>query len=176
MKGSKPIKRESLRRMIAGIQASKTKSVVLEGTQHKLSDVSSMCQASIDAGVDADAKQVVWREAVALSRGKDAALNPILLAFIGHLLVASTPSELEEYGLKPRSRAKTTPQTKVDAAEKAAATRTARNTMGKRQKAKVVGVVPTEDDDETDANAAVATPAAGAAAASAASKTTPQSN
>ncbi len=176
MKGSKPIKREFLRRMIAGIQSSKAKTVALEGTQHKMSDLATMCQHSIDAGVDADAKHVVWSEAVALSRGNDAKLHPILLKLVTHLLTASSPSELEEYGLKPRTRAKTTARTKADAADKALETRAARNTTGTRQKAKA-GVVASEDANGSNgAEASTATAAEAATTPSSAAKTTSQTN
>jgi hypothetical protein len=164
MKRSKPIRRESLRRMITGMQKSKAKSVVLMGTTYRLSDISAMFQSSIDAGVDADAKKTAWDVTLAASREKDAQINPLLLAYQGFLLSTSTPDELTEYGLKPRTRVKTKVKDKAKAVDKAIATRAARNTMGKRQKAKVVGVVESDDaDDGDDADTSEGASAAAAA-------------
>jgi hypothetical protein len=48
---------------------------------------------------------------------------------------------LAKFGLTPRQRPVTTPEVKVAAAVKAAATRAARHTMGPKEKAKIKGTV-----------------------------------
>jgi hypothetical protein len=50
--------------------------------------------------------------------------------------------ELRGFGYKPRKRPYRSTQAKVNAAEKARATRKARGTKGKRQRARIRGVVP----------------------------------
>jgi hypothetical protein len=54
----------------------------------------------------------------------------------------TNPATLADFGLEPRKSTKKTLETKVTAAEKTAATRTARGTKGPKEKAKIKGAVP----------------------------------
>jgi hypothetical protein len=59
-------------------------------------------------------------------------------------------------GFEPRKPAEKSAKTKAEAVEKALATRAARHTMGKRQRAKIIGQLPVEPTQSAGAPAAAA--------------------
>lgn len=140
---SKAVKRDRMRQLIAGIQSQfgKVKSITLKGKDVKLTDLVSTMQASIDAGADTDAKRAVFLEAAQVSRAANEASDPQALAFTEYLQLTMSATDLAAFGLKPRTRTEPDVATKALAVEKRAATRKARGTMGKKEKAKIVGVV-----------------------------------
>jgi hypothetical protein len=71
-------------------------------------------------------------------------MQPDVLAFEAIVRGTFGPSSqvLNDFGLKPRTPRVKTPPVKVQATQKALATRTARHTLGTRQKAGIHGTVP----------------------------------
>jgi hypothetical protein len=149
---SKASKRDKKRQLISGIgiHFAKVKSVTLKGKEVKLSTLVAGLNKSIAAAADTDAKRAVFLESAKTSREAEAAITPTMLAFTEYLQSTMSPSELADFNLQPKTRATPDVATKAVAAKKRAATRKARGTMGKKQRAKIVGVV---DDGATPAPA-----------------------
>jgi hypothetical protein len=100
-------------------------------------------QARIDSGKAAVATRATWSAAVQADRNELAGSNPLVSACKQTLLLvyAGQADTLADFGLKPRKPRVVTPETQVAAAQKAKATRQARHTLGKKQKAKITGTV-----------------------------------
>ncbi len=71
-------------------------------------------------------------------------------------MFSNSPSTLAEFGLTPRKVAQKSTTTKKVAALKAKATRAARHTMGKDQKANIKGAVPASDISVIDGSSSTA--------------------
>jgi hypothetical protein len=107
-------------------------------------DVITTLQSRVDAAKNAQATRATWLAAVKADtdlRDKTktyvSGLRAVLMAlFVGQI------DTLADFGLTPRKTRVVTPEAKVAAAAKAKATRAARHTMGKKQKAAIHGTVP----------------------------------
>jgi hypothetical protein len=141
---SKATQRDKKNKLIQGIKThfAKVKTVTLRGTQVNLADLVTDVQTSIDAGVETDTKRVAFLEAAKASRAADAAVNPTIVVFSDYLQTTMSATDLADFGIVPKARAVPDVATKATAIQKRAATRKARGTMGKRQREKIVGVVP----------------------------------
>jgi hypothetical protein len=161
---SKAVKRDQKTQLIAGITKhfGKVKTITLKGNVVKIADLVSGIQASIDAGADTDTKRTAYLEAAKTSRSADEASDPDVVAFTEFVQSTLSATDLADFGLKPKTRAVPDVATKALANAKRAATRKARGTMGKKEKAKIVGVV---SDDVAGPAAAAAAPAVVAGAA-----------
>ena len=161
---SKASKRDRLRQLLQGIAIhfAKVKSVTLKGKEVKISTLVAGINKSIAAGVDTDAKHTLFLESAKASREADAAIDPLVLAFVEFLRSTLSAQDLVDFNLQPKPRAVPDVATKAAAVKKRAATRKARGTMSKKQKSKIVGVV-----DEGPA------PAAGSANGAAKGASTP---
>ncbi len=117
--------------------------VLLGGVAVPTSDLVTMLQTRIDVARTAQATQAAWLAAVqadeeehAKTKADVSALKQVILAaFVGQV------DKLAEFGLTGRKERFVAPEAKLAAAAKAKATRAARHTMGKRQKASVKGMV-----------------------------------
>jgi hypothetical protein len=116
---------------------------------------------ALQAFIDAEAKVVATRashhEAIVAQKG---VIAPAAATYIGVKSFATAnyakqPTKLASFGVEPKARQVPNVSTKAEAIQKRDATREARGTKGKRQKAKITG--------ETAAAAATTPPAAPAA-------------
>jgi hypothetical protein len=133
------------RQAIAGVQKhfASTPTIVLDGTPTAPTDVIAALQGANDAIDRAAAAEKAFHDAVTAKNAAIAKGN----AFVGALKslvksqIGSSHGVLGDFGFSPPTRQTPDEATKAAAVTKRAATRTARHTMGKRQKAPIKGVV-----------------------------------
>ncbi len=117
-------------------------SLVLAGTTYKTADVITEVQDRINSAQSVISLRAAWRASIASDqdlRDKQKALMSALRAAIRAAFGGSI-DVLADFGLAPRKTPVVrTPQQKIESAEKAKATRAARHTMGKNQKAAIKG-------------------------------------
>jgi hypothetical protein len=118
-------------------------SVLIDGKKVSPADVIAAAQSRIAASKAADAAKATWQTAVKADKDVRASTRVFMTQVRQAVLVmfASSIDTLAEFGLVPRKQHAVKPPTKVVAAAKAKATREARGTKGKRQKAKIKGAV-----------------------------------
>jgi len=115
-------------------------------------------QSRITTGRAAVSGKAAWQAAVKADREQRAQTAVFVRAFRNIVQgMFHDPSTLADFGLSPRKSTKKTVETKSVAIAKNKATRTARSTMGKKQKAKVKGAAPAPASP--DAGGAKALPA-----------------
>jgi hypothetical protein len=142
---SRMAKAARLQGIVAGLQKRNTGQTLTFGNyQMKVEDIISAFNAyepQVTATVTA---HTAWMNQLRSERTLVARVDPMALDLENYLrgLYGTTSTALVDYGLNPRAPRKPTPTTKVGAAQKSAATRKARNTLGKRQKAAIHGTVP----------------------------------
>ncbi len=116
---------------------------VIQGNAMTRDEVEATLRGVISAAEDVKAKKNIWHAAIQAENQILAEATPLRVAV--HALVISrygkTSAVLREFGFAPAKVRKTPVASKVTAAEKSKATRTARNTMGKKQKKAVKGDV-----------------------------------
>src|SRR5579872_1887296 len=145
---SKISRQARLRRILSGIDKhfANVGSITLAGTSYTPADLKKILQADIDVS-DASVKaKAAWQSDVQLERNSHAKVNPVIRMIRYYVLTQfgetkDATDELADFGFSPRKSTKKTSATTTEAVAQAKATRTARNTMGKRQKAKVKGTV-----------------------------------
>jgi hypothetical protein len=121
------------------------KTLSLDGVEvsaQEVADGLNACAAAITASANSKA---VWRRDVATEATlKPAAVSRLVeIRTLVRLTFGNTSPVLSDFGMTPRTRAKPTAAVQSTAAQKSAATRIARHTLGPKQKAKIHGVVPT---------------------------------
>jgi hypothetical protein len=141
---SKVIDRD--RQTIAGIHKyyANVPSMVLDGVSYTPADIVKILQDQLD-GLDASAAaQGVYRKAVAGATAASVKANALYGVFRRRVLndFKTSHDVLGEFGLLLPQRQIPSAETKAKAVEKRDATRQARHTMGKRQKADIKGTVP----------------------------------
>jgi hypothetical protein len=108
--------------------------------------VVALLQAQIDALQASTDAHTAWIQTVAKERATEESSSAPLLAALRHYVAAVFGASSDEYrafGFQPpKPRGAKSPQTKVISAVKSRATRTARNTMGSKQRLRVTGSVP----------------------------------
>ena len=136
--------------------------LTIDGKQYAPADLVKVLQARIDALKGVDAARGPYKAALVAQQAELASTHDLVVAVQQalQLMFRSQVDVLGDFGLAPRKRTNPTPATKAAAALKAKATREARGTKGKKQKAAIHGVVP-----ETTPEAAPAPAPAPAAAA-----------
>ena len=104
-----------------------------------------LLQGLADAIAKVDDAKAAWQDALTSLDDEQAKVAPVLRGYRNLLLATygNAPATLADYGLAPR-KGPTPPSADVKAAAvaKRAATRKARHTMGKKQKAEIKGTVP----------------------------------
>jgi hypothetical protein len=120
-------------------------SVTLGSVSYTSAQVGESLQAIVDlrAAVE-DAKAATQAKMVA-ERARTPALRSLMTAFVAYVRTSysNSPDVLADFGLKPKKAiTPLTVEEKAAAVAKRAATRQARHTMGKNQKAAIHGTVP----------------------------------
>ncbi|HEY4012235.1 MAG TPA: hypothetical protein VGM06_02770 [Polyangiaceae bacterium] len=135
------------RQAIAGVQKhfSSTPTLSLDGTSMTPNDVIATFQAAIDAADAATAAEKTFHDAVAAKRAAFVKSNVHLRALktLVQNQLGSSHETLGDFGFSNPIRQVPDEDTKAAAVAKRAATRAARHTMGKRQKAPIKGVATT---------------------------------
>jgi hypothetical protein len=117
--------------------------IVLNGSSHTQTELVDRVQAALDAIAAVKAARTALSQAVANQKAAVAQATPIragVRRFLQAKLGPNSP-KLQEFGFTPARAAKTPVKTKAQAKVKAAATRVARGTRGKKQKAQIKGDV-----------------------------------
>jgi hypothetical protein len=146
---SKAVRSDRNRQAIAGVRKhfASTATVVIDGVPHTPDDIVRALQSSIDASDATAAAGAQFHKTVEAEKAANASAD----AMYGGLktLVTSqfktTPDTMADFGITLPSRQVPDAATAAAAAEKRRATRVARHTMGKRQKANVKGTVTTPE-------------------------------
>jgi hypothetical protein len=122
--------------------AAMTPSIVVGGAPMQTRDIAAALQARIVAARAVTSSRATWQAAVQAER-EERAKTKALVSVVKQTLLASFAGQVDtlaRFGLTPRKPRVVSPDTQVAAAAKAKATRAARHTMGKRQKAEIKGV------------------------------------
>jgi len=139
----------SNRQGIAGIRKhfASVPTILLGGKATKPTDAIATLQAAIDAIDAAASAEQAFHGAVAAQHTAIATSNALLgeLKTLVQSQLGSSEGILGDFGFTIPKRQVPTEATKAAAVAKRAATRTARQTMGSRQKAKIKGAVPLAD-------------------------------
>jgi hypothetical protein len=146
IKVTKATLEQRIRGLIAGTQKHPpTGSLTVGGGTYTATALVQLLQSLADALAAVDSAKASWQDALKNATDVKAKVGPVVQAYRSWVVVTygNAPSTLADYGVTPRKvRAPLTAEQKVAAAAKAKATRTARNTMGKKQKKSVKGTVP----------------------------------
>jgi hypothetical protein len=145
IKKSRTITVDSLQKLVDGFtrHAATTPSIVFAGATLKPIDVAAKLQALIAQHNAVNSAAAAWHSQVTTERNAALQMRP-LLGLIKQMLEGAYSSQLDvlaDFGLAPRKKAVVSPQTRAAAAVKAQATRAARGTTGKKQKAAITAPV-----------------------------------
>ncbi len=118
-------------------------SLLIGGKSVKPADIIVVLQNRIHAADAVIPAKATWQAAVKAERDERAQSKALVSAVRQALQLAFAGSidVLADFGLKPRKTPTRSPEDKVAAAAKAQATRAARHTMGRKQKARITGTV-----------------------------------
>jgi hypothetical protein len=135
-----------LQKVIAGLKLHNAgQTLQLGGTAVKVDDLIAVFEAFIVQIAGVDAAHAAWlAKADAAKATETTQITPPLQglkAWLTATLGSRSPT-LVDYGLTPKKPIKRTVAAKAQTAEKSAATRVARHTLGPRQKAGIHGSVP----------------------------------
>jgi hypothetical protein len=134
-----------LQKMTEGLQkhGNAVGSFMIAGTSFKTADLITVLQSRLDATKAAESTRAAWQSAVKADHDERAKTKVFLSGLRQALLVAFAGSidTLADFGLVARKARVISPEKKVAAAERARATRAARHTMSKKQKAAIKGTV-----------------------------------
>jgi hypothetical protein len=172
-------------KMIVGLQKHEQTltSLVIGGTTYKTADVITVVQTLVNSAQAVVSSRATWQANVIADKNARTKNKTFMSGLRQSLLVAfsSSVDVLADFGMTPRKTpAARTPEEKAEATAKALATRAARHTLGKKQKAQIKGTVaaspPQGDVTKVPATpasppVASATPASTAPAAAPASTT-----
>ena len=143
-------------------------SLVIGGVTYTYDQLQASLQGTIDAESAVLTTRAAWQNAVKGEKDKRTQNRPFLDALTQTVVAmfGTSVETLADFGLAPRKPRTVKPATKVLAAQKNLATRKARNTMGKKQKAGIKGTVsapttPAPTEPSTPKPAPAATPAPG---------------
>jgi len=147
-KQSKSTTQNQFRLILAGINKHfpNVTTLTLGGSPVALADLKTDLQAAVDASDASDQSKASWRTVVQAQRNALAKVNPLLRLFKFYVVAQygdtqNATQTLADFGWTPRKSSTKTVATKAVAVTKTLATRTARHTMGSKQKAKVKGAV-----------------------------------
>jgi hypothetical protein len=148
--------------LIAGIQKdlTSTKSLPLGGTTYTPTTLTTFIQSRIDAANEVVTAKAAWQSAAKAYKALNTQANVVvhdLKQFVIGLFGAES-TKLSDFGFSPRKKAVLTPEQKVVATKKRAATREARGTVGPKAKLAIKGTVPSAEPATPAAPAAPAAP------------------
>ena len=115
---------------------------ILNGVTWKEKDLVAALQSSVDAINAGDAAQIAWKGAIGKQKAAKATATPLVSSiktYIGVTYGKTSDMYRTMFGLPQAT--KPTVETKVAAVTQVKATRKARNTMGKRQRKAIKGLV-----------------------------------
>jgi hypothetical protein len=146
MKIDRTTLRDRCRMAMAGIDKylASEATIPLDGTATPPADVKKGLQNTINAADATEAARAVWLASSAAEQGlRDTTVSTLtsLRSFVMLKFGSNAIATLADFGFQPRKRTAPTVETKAVAAEKSLATRTARHTLGPKQKAKIKGTV-----------------------------------
>ena len=140
---AKPVERERFLKRIKGIQKhfAGVASVIINGVPVAPARLADLYQRRLDASQETARAHAAWITCVRQEREAVRALHPLDVGFVQylHMLYGRQATLLADFALEPRKIGRKTVATKLAAADKMRATRKARRTMGKKQKAKIKG-------------------------------------
>ena len=118
-------------------------SFTLASQKVQTADVIAVLQSRSNASKAVESARAAWLAAVAEERNEQGKSKTLVSGIKQslHLMFAGSADTLAEFGLTPRKARVVSPDVKVAAATKAKATRKARHTQGKVQKAQVKGAL-----------------------------------
>jgi hypothetical protein len=166
---NKAAQQELNRQASAGAKKHLKGTVQLGGKSYKVSDIEATLEAPT-AAADATAKaKAAYRAAVAEERMKRVGARTLWLALQSYVvgMNGETSTVVADFGFVPKQQPPKPVEVKAEAVVKMRATRKARGTLGKKQKAKIKGTV------EVDATEYAALTSAAASTAAATTTTTP---
>jgi hypothetical protein len=170
MRSSKTMQAAMDQKFIAGFTkyfGKKTK-LSVDAREYTSDQITATVQGRVDQQADVETKRGQYVQAVAAAKATSASTKQIYDDAKQAVLYkyASNPAVLSEFGLTPKKKPRVPDvATKQAAILQAQATRTARHTMGPRQKAKIKGVV-TPVSANTSVDPPAASPAVTASAGS----------
>jgi hypothetical protein len=134
-------------RIVVGLQSALASVATLPagGVAYTPASLAALIQRRIDAAHAVAAAKAQWLDAVRAYEAIDATASVAargLKQYVMNAFGEDSPV-LAEFGFTPPVRTTLTPEQKAAAVAKRAATRRARHTMGKKQKAQIHGTVPT---------------------------------
>ncbi len=151
------------RALIAGINANLPNVALfnLNDQQFARADLLGQFQARIDAAEAVKAAKTQWHTLVAAERALNRSVSRLRAAMRRYLeaLYGADNQKLQDFGFTPAAAPKTKVAVKAEAQVKAKATRSARHTMGKRQKKDIKGTEPAPQPAPAPANTSPAEPA-----------------
>jgi hypothetical protein len=145
---NKVARADRIRKVKAGLQKYFANgNLTLVGTSYTPAALQALLQADIDANDASTMAREKWLTTVKSARDVDSRTNPVLRAIAAQVKAQYGDTQnagdiLAEFGFSPRKTVVKTVDVKAAAAAKVRATRKARGTKGKRQKATVKGAVP----------------------------------
>jgi len=146
-KVTKATMEQRIRGLVAGTQKHPpTGPLTVGGATYTATVLVQLLQSLADALAAVDSAKASWQDALKNATEVKAKVVPVVQVYRSWVAVTygNAPTTLADYGVTPRKvPAPLTAEQKVARAAKAAATRKARNTMGKVQKKDVKGTVPT---------------------------------
>ena len=131
------------KQLIAGTAKHLPGTVVLGGSSYTPAEITAKLQSLIDLRADVDAAKATTKTKLTA----EAAVAPSVRALMGALATyvkvthGSSADVLADFGIHPKARAPVTVETKAVALAKRKATRSARHTMGPRQREEIQGDV-----------------------------------
>jgi hypothetical protein len=119
--------------------------VMIDGVAFSPKDLIGVLQRRIGASESATTARATWQSLVVADAAEHATTRTIVSGLRQAMMVAFSVQvdTLAAFGLSPRKVRVLTPDQKIAAVARAKATREARHTMGKRQKARITGANPT---------------------------------
>jgi hypothetical protein len=144
-KTTKSSLQQRIRSLIAGTQKqTPNESLTFGGATYTSAELVQILKSLDDATTGMDGARAKWRDAVTSQRAVKAKVSPVLKAYRSFLVAkyGTAVETLAAYGLTPhKAPAPRTSEQKAVAAAKRNATRTARHTMGAKQKQEVQGSI-----------------------------------
>ena len=126
-------------------------SLPLAGTTYTMTALEQLIQSRIDAANGVVNARANWIHAAATYKALNTQVTQVVRALRQYVINAfgqNSPT-LADFGFTPPKKATLTPEQKTAKAAKAKATRVARGTKGKKQKAVIKGTVPTTEPATT---------------------------
>jgi len=119
-------------------------SLPLVGSTYTMAALKQLIQSRIDAVNKVVNAKAQWHDATATYKALNTHVTEVVRGLRQYVISAFGASNpvLADFGFTPPKKQALTPEQKVARALKAAATRKARGTMGKKQKAGIKGAVP----------------------------------